>query len=48
MNKIILDGIICGIEDSHIINDIQYQKANLIVKNSNGKDSIITLQFKKF
>ena len=48
MNDITLDGIIWGIKDSHKINDVQYQTANITVKNSNGKDSVITLQFKKF
>ena len=47
-NRIILDGIIWGIKDSHTIQDVQYQKANLTVKNSNGKDSVLNLQFKKF
>lgn len=48
MNRIILDGIIQDIKDAHTIGDIQYKKANLIVRNSNSKYSIINLQFKKF
>ena len=48
MNQITLDGIIRDIQDSHVINDVQYQKAHFIVRNSNGKESILNLQFKKF
>ena len=48
MNEIMLDGIIWGIQDSHTVGDIQYQKANITVKNSNGSNSVLSLQFKKF
>lgn len=48
MNKIILDGTIWGIQDSHTIGSVQYQKANITCQNSNGKESVLTLQFKKF
>lgn len=48
MNEIQLNGIISDIQYSHTVNDTQYDKANITVKNSNGKDSIITLIFKKF
>ena len=47
-NNIILSGRIWGIQDSHTIGDIQYQKANMTIRCSNGKESVITLQFKKF
>jgi hypothetical protein len=45
---VILKGIIQDIEYSHTIGDVEYEKANVIVRNSNGKQSILTLQFKKF
>ena len=48
MNQVILNGTIWGISNSHMIGDVQYQKANLTVKNSNGRDSVITIQFKQF
>lgn len=48
MNQIILDGTIRDIQDSHTIGDVQYQKAHFIVRNSNGKESILNLQFKRF
>lgn len=48
MNEIILSGIIDDIETSHTIGDIQYEKANMIVLNSNGKQSILNIRFKKF
>lgn len=48
MNQIILNGIIKNIENSHKIGDVQYQKANFLIRNSNGKQSLIDLQFKQF
>ncbi len=47
MNKIKLTGIIKNIQYSHNIKDIEYNKANLIIKRDN-KEDIITLKFKKF
>lgn len=48
MNKIILKGIINNIQYSHNINDIEYNKANLIVKRSDGKEDLLNLKFKRF
>ena len=45
-NNIILTGIINDITFSHRVNGISYSKATLIVKNSNGKESVINLSFK--
>lgn len=48
MNQIILKGIIKDIEPSHIIEDIQYSQAKLLVKRDDNKEDIIDLKFKKF
>ena len=48
MNKIDLKGIIKNIEYSHNINDIEFYKANLIVKREDGKEDLIDLKFKRF
>lgn len=47
MNKIILQGIIKDIKFSHYIKDIEYYKANLVVKKD-SKEDIIPLKFKRF
>lgn len=47
-NKIILKGIIKDITYSHTVNNIIFDKANLIVKKFNGQEDLITLKFKKF
>lgn len=47
-NKIKLKGIITNIEPSHVIQDIEFNKANLIVPREDGKEDIINLRFKKF
>ena len=46
MNEIKLKGKISNIEFSHIINNIEYQKADLIVPKENGEHDIIPLRFK--
>ena len=48
MNNINLHGIITGIEDSHVIDGAQFQKASLICKRDNGEEDIINLRFKSF
>ena len=48
MNEIILKGFIRDITPSHIINGVEYEKANLIVERQNGKEDILPLKFKKF
>lgn len=48
MNEIVLKGVLQDVEYSHNVGDIQYDKANIVVQNSNGKSSILNLRFKKF
>lgn len=48
MNEIKLCGIIKNIQPSHIIEGVQYNKANLIVPRNNGQEDIINLRFKSF
>lgn len=48
MNKIILKGIITNIQYSHNIGDIEYDKANLIVKRTDGKEDLLNIKFKRF
>ena len=47
MNKITLRGIIRNIVPSHKINDIEYNKADIIVKRKDGKEDVITVCYKK-
>lgn len=46
MNTIELHGIITNINKSHIINGVEYDKANLIVKREDGTEDSIDLKFK--
>ena len=48
MNKISLKGMIRNIEYSHNIEDIEYQKAELIVPRTDGEDDVINLKFKRY
>lgn len=48
MNEVILSGQITDIEESHTIADTKFYKANIIVPNSNGYESILPLKFKQF
>lgn len=48
MNDIFLKGVIKDIQPSHSLKDIDYDKAHLIVRNSNGKESTLDLVFKHF
>ena len=48
MNKISLKGMIRNIEYSHNIEDIEYQKAELIVPRNDGEDDVINLKFKRY
>lgn len=48
MNILNLRGILKNIRYSHSINDVDYNKADLITKRLDGKEDIITLEFKKF
>ena len=48
MNKIILKGIINNIQYSHSINDIDYDKATILVKRADNREDLLNLKFKKF
>lgn len=48
MNSISLKGIIRNIRESHKINDIEYNKADLVVTRKDGKQDVLNLRFKKF
>lgn len=48
MNTVLLKGTIRDIKESHNINGIQYDQANIIVKRGTDKEDIISLKFKKF
>ena len=48
MNKINVKGILKNIQPSHTINDIEYDKADLVVTRKDGKEDILHLRFKKF
>lgn len=49
MNKIrIEEGIVLDISPSHRIDDVQYNQMNVVVRNSNGKESILSLRYKQF
>ena len=49
MNEIKLTGIIKNIEPSHTIDNIQFNKANMIVKRSStGQEDVVNLRFKSF
>ena len=48
MNSIKLKGILKNIEFSHYIQDIEFNKAQLVVGRTDGKEDCINLRFKKF
>lgn len=48
MNEITLTGIIKNIQHSHAIEDIDFDKAQLIVQRENGHEDVINLRFKSF
>ena len=48
MNKINVKGLIRNIQPSHVIKDIEYNKADLIVTRKDGKEDVLNLRFKKF
>lgn len=48
MNEVILKGIIRDITSSHVINNVEYDQANIIVTRNDGKEDILSLKFKKF
>lgn len=48
MNNIRLKGILRDIQDSHVINDIEFCKAHLIVPRDDGKEDVLNIRFKKY
>lgn len=48
MNEITLTGIIKNIQHSHTIEDIDFDKAQLIVQRETGHEDVINLRFKSF
>ena len=48
MNSIKLKGILKNVEFSHFIQDIEFNKAQLIVSRNDGKEDCINLRFKKY
>lgn len=48
MNEIVLRGIIRDIQYSHTVGNVEYDKANLIVRRNDGKEDIISLKFKRY
>ena len=48
MNTIRLKGVLQNIQDSHKINNIEFCKANLLVKRADNTEDILNIRFKKF
>lgn len=48
MNTIRLKGVLKNIQESHIINDIEFNKANIIVPRDDGAEDCLNIRFKKF
>lgn len=48
MNNIVLKGLLTNVKNSHTIEDVEYNKADLIVKRPDGKEDILNLRFKKY
>ena len=48
MNTIRLKGVLRDIQDSHVINDIEFSKAHLIVSRDDGKEDVLNVRFKKY
>ena len=48
MNTIRLKGVLRDIQDSHIINGIEFSKAHLVVPRDNGKEDVLNIRFKKY
>lgn len=47
-NRIKLKGILTNIGPSHVIQGIEFNKANLIVPRDDGKEDVLNLRFKRF
>lgn len=47
-NRVTLSGVIKDIKMSHTIDDVEYSKANIVVKRRDGKEDVLCLKFKRF
>jgi hypothetical protein len=47
-NEVTLRGVLKDISPSHTIDDVEYSKANIIVKRRDGKEDTLCLKFKRF
>lgn len=48
MNSIILSGVLKDIQPSHKIDEVNFDRAKLIVKRETGQEDVINLRFKSF
>ena len=48
MNEVTLQGVIKDIQYSHSIGNINYEKADILVKRENGKEDLIPIKFKDY
>lgn len=48
MNNISLRGVLRNIRPSHTIKDIEFEKAEMVVKRKDGKEDVLNVRFKKF
>ena len=48
MNSIRLKGVLQNVQDSHMINNIEFCKAHLIVPKEDGSEDILNVRFKKY
>ena len=48
MNTIRLKGVLQNVQDSHMINNIEFSKAHLIVPRADGTEDILNVRFKKY
>ena len=48
MNTIRVKGVLRNIQDSHIINGIEFSKAHIIVPREDGTEDVLNIRFKKF
>lgn len=48
INNIVLKGLLRNVEFSHSIGDIQFYKANLVVKRNDGHEDVINIKCKKY
>jgi len=48
MNRVVLKGFLRNIQPSHKVGDIEYNKADILVRRANGKEDLLNIRFKKF